>query len=157
MMESSNEAVARELLEVVPGIMRTIRSEMRKHQANDIKVPMFRSLTYLERHPGVALLDLAGHLGLTSPSTCKIVDGLVEHGLVMRQHSSHDRRKITLALTTKGRDVLEHARAYTQAQMIERLGALSAEQCRIVLQALEILQPLFQPAGNKLMQGEAKS
>lgn len=155
-MESSTEAVARELLDVVPGIMRTIRSEMRSHQSNDIKVPMFRSLTYLERHPGVALLDLAGHLGLTSPSACKIVDGLVDHGLVMRQHSSSDRRKITLALTKEGQNVLDEARAHTQAQMAERLGALSAEQCRTVLQALEILQPLFQHTANKPMQGEAR-
>ena len=101
-MGASTEAVARELLDVVPVIMRTIRTEMRSHRSNDLTVPLFRTLMFLERHPGVSLLDLAGHLGLTSPSVCKIVDGLVAHPLVMRQHSNTDRRKITLALTHEG-------------------------------------------------------
>src|SRR5664280_1791212 len=98
-MNVSRETVARELLDVVPVIMRTIRTEMRRHRANDVTVPLFRSLMFIEGHPGVSLLNLAGHLGLTSPSACKIVDGLVEHSMVQRQHSDTDRRRITLELT----------------------------------------------------------
>jgi hypothetical protein len=61
-MDSTKQAVARALLDVVPVIMRTIRTEMRSHRANDLTVPLFRSLMYLERHPGVALLDLAASI-----------------------------------------------------------------------------------------------
>ena len=102
-MDISTETVARELLDVVPVIMRTIRTEMRRHRANDVTVPLFRSLMFIEGHPGVSLLSLAGHLGLTSPSACKIVDGLVAHSMVERQHSDTDRRKITLEFTAKER------------------------------------------------------
>ncbi len=152
-MDSPTETVARELLDVVPVIMRTIRTEMRSHRANDLTVPLFRSLMYLERHPGVALLDLARHLGLTSPSVCKIVDGLEAHSMVERQHSNTDRRKIALALTREGQKVLDEARTSAQARLADLLAPLSAQQCETVFEALQIIQPLFLPAGEKTMAG----
>jgi DNA-binding MarR family transcriptional regulator len=155
-MSVSTEAVAGELLDVVPVIMRIIRTEMRSQRSKDLTVPLFRSLLFLERHPGVSLLDLAGHLGLTSPSVCKIVDGLVAHSMVKRQHSKTDRRKISLALTHEGQDVLDEARTHTQARLVDLLGSLSAEQCETVFQALQIIQPLFLPAGDKNFPGEIK-
>jgi DNA-binding MarR family transcriptional regulator len=155
-MHASTDAVARELLDVVPVIMRTIRTEMRSHRSNELTVPLFRSLMFLERHPGVSLLDLAGHLGLTSPSVCKIVDGLVDHSLVKRQHSNADRRKITLALTRAGRKLLDEARTSAQARLADLLVPLSTQQCETVIQALQIIQPLFLPAGDKILPGETK-
>ena len=155
-MNVSTEAVARELLDVVPVVMRTIRTEMHRHRSNELTVPLFRTLLFLERHPGVSLLDLAAHLGLTSPSVCKIVDGLVAHALVERQHSNTDRRKITLRLTPEGQSVLDEARTSTQARLADLLGSLSAEQCATVIQALQILQPHFLPAGDKTMDGGIK-
>ena len=155
-MDASTDDVARELLDVVPVIMRTIRSEMRSRRSNELTVPLFRTLLFLERHPGVSLLGLAGHLGLTSPSVCKIVDGLVTHCLVMRQHSITDRRKITLALTPEGQNVLDEARTSTQARLADLLASLSKGQCATVIQALQILQPHFLPVGNKTMDGGTK-
>ena len=155
-MGASTDIVARELLDVVPVIMRTIRSEMRSHHSNELTVPLFRTLLFLERHPGVSLLDLAGHLGLTSPSVCKIVDGLVSHSLVKRQHSKTDRRKITLALTHGGQKVLDESRTSTQARLADLLAPLSAEQCATVFQALQILQPHFLPVDDKIMAGGIK-
>jgi len=155
-MSASTDAVARELLDVVPVVMRTIRTEMRRHRSNELTVPLFRTLLFLERHPGVSLLDLAAHLGLTSPSVCKIVDGLVAHALVERQHSNTDRRKITLALTSEGQNVLDEARSSTQARLADLLGPLSTQQCETVFQALQIIQPLFLPAGDKILPGETK-
>jgi DNA-binding MarR family transcriptional regulator len=155
-MLSPAQTAARALLDVVPVIMRTIRSEMRIHRSNELTVPLFRTLMFLGGHPGVSLLDLAGHLGLTSPSVCKIVDGLVAQSLVMRQHSNIDRRKITLALTPEGQNVLEQSRTSTQARLADLLAPLSAEQCQTVFQALEILLPLFLPDGSKIIQAGTK-
>jgi DNA-binding MarR family transcriptional regulator len=155
-MSASADAIARELLDVVPVIMRTIRAEMRSHRSNDLTVPLFRTLLFLERHPGVSLQELAGHLGLTSPSACKIVDGLVLHFLVRRQHSNTDRRKITLALTPEGQAVLDKARTSTQARLADLLASLSAEQRETVFQALQTIQPLFLPTGDKIVGGGIK-
>jgi DNA-binding MarR family transcriptional regulator len=129
---------------------------MRIHRSNDLTVPLFRTLMFLERHPGVSLMDLAGHLGLTSPSVCKIVDGLVARTMVMRQHSDMDRRKISLALTDEGQKVLDEARTSTQARLAGLLVPLSAEQCETVFQVLQIVQPLFMSTGDNIISGETK-
>ena len=155
-METSAEAIAREILDVVPVIMRTIRTEMRSHHSVDLTVPLFRTLLYLERHPGVSLQDLAGHLGLTSPTTCKIVDGLVSKSLVTRQPSSEDRRKITLALTLGGQNILDKSRTSTQARLVDLLASLSVEQCETVYQALKLLHPLFLPSEDQNVHGGIK-
>ncbi len=152
-MGASADVVAREILDIVPVIMRTIRVEMRSHRAADLTVPLFRTLLLLERHPGVSLQGLAGHLGLTSPSAFKIVEGLVAHALVERQPSETDRRKIALRLTPDGQAVLEKARTSTQARLGDILGRLSEEQCETVFQALQILSPIFLPAGEKTTHG----
>ncbi|HTX91457.1 MAG TPA: MarR family transcriptional regulator [Anaerolineales bacterium] len=155
-MTVSTDLVAREILDVVPLAMRTIRAEMRSSRSSDLTVPLFRTLHFLERHPGASLQDLAGHLGLTSPTACKIVDGLVDHALVARQPSRADRRKITLALTPAGSDVLEKSRASTQARLVELLTPLSSLQLETVFRAMELLQPLFLTAGSPLIREEVK-
>ena len=155
-MSVSADIIACELLDVVPVIMRTIRTEMRSHKSNELTVPLFRALMFLERHPGASLQDLAGHLGLTSPTVCKIVDGLVSKSLVMRQSSRADRRKITLTLTSDGQEILEKARTSTQARLADLLTSLSAEQCETILRALKLLHPLFLPSGDQIFQGGIK-
>ncbi len=156
-MDASVETVAQEVLDVVPVVMRAIRAEMRSQRgAADLNVPLFRTLLFLERHPGVSLQHLAEHLGLTPPTVSKIVDGLVSHSVVSRQSSQTDRRKITLQLTPGGQEVLDKSRSSAQARLVELLTPLSAEQCATVYEALQIIQPLFQPNGDKSMQGEQK-
>ena len=156
-MGASADAVAREILDVVPVIMRTIRAEMRSHRSADLTVPLFRTLLFLERHPGASLHGLAGHLGLTSPSVCKIVDGLAAHALVERRPSETDRRKIALRLTPNGQQVMEKARTSTQARLVDLLAQLSREQCETIYEALQILSPIFLPAGEKINHGSKQS
>ena len=76
--------------------------------------------------------------------------------LVKRQLSISDRRKITLALTAEGQNVLDKARTRAQARLGDLLDCLSAEQCETVFRALQILQPLFLQARDKNLQGESK-
>jgi len=141
-MDDSTETIACQLLEVAPAIQRTIRAEMR-HGSVELTVPLFRTLMFLDRNPGVSLLDLAGHLGLTSPTAFKIVDGLVSRKLVERADSLDDRRRITLTLTRAGKEVLKDARHLAQAKLAKLLGTLSAAELEQVSKALTVLQPLF--------------
>src|SRR5208337_1289416 len=90
---------AREVLDVVPTVMRFIRTEMRSHRALELSVPQFRSLVYIERTAGTSLLGVAEQLGLTSPSACKLIDGLANRGMVTRGESPGDRRRVTLEIT----------------------------------------------------------
>src|SRR5512141_2900959 len=114
-MTPSPDACAQEILDVVPAVMRTIRAELRRHRTADLSVPQFRTLAFIDRKADASLSDVAEHIGLTLPSISKIVDGLVTRKLVTRQTASDDRRRMTLALTTRGRSALQASREATRA------------------------------------------
>ncbi len=142
-MSISSDLVAREILETVPVVMRTIRTEMRNRRGAELTVPQFRTMLFLDRNPSSSLQDLAGNLGLTSPTVCKMVDGLVADGLVTRQDSSEDRRKVLLALTSRGQVILDQAQSGTRARLAEILSVLNAEDRETVFSAMERLHALF--------------
>ncbi len=143
-MSATAEQVACEVLEVVPLIMRAIREQMRGHRAAEVSVPQFRALGFLERHEGASLTDVADHIGLTLPSMSKLMDGLVERKLAKREFDTLDRRRVTLGLTPRGRAVLQAARDSTHAYLAEVLVHLSPSERSTVVEAMQVLRPLFQ-------------
>lgn len=142
-MDATAQETAVELLDVVPRVMRTLRAQMRSHRTADLSVPEFRTLGFLDHHPGASLSDVADHIGLTLPSMSKLVDKLVDRKLVTREFDTDDRRRVTLGLTGRGRAILEAARAPTQAYLAEALTALSPAERTTVVQAMRVLRPLF--------------
>jgi len=147
-MQISSDECAHEVLDVVPLVMRTIRAEMRDRRTPDLSVPQFRTLTFLNRHEGASLSDVAEHIGLRLPSMSKLMDGLVARNLVKRQTHPDDRRRVTLALTARGRTTLQTALEGTRACLAERLATLPASNLAAVAKAMQILRPLFLSSRN---------
>lgn len=136
---------AREVLEVVPFIMRVIRAQMRSYSAPELSVPQFRTLAFLNRNPGSSLSDVAEHIGLTLPTMSKLVDSLVMHQLVTREVSQADRRCIILGLTSAGQTTFQAARQATQIQLAQLLAGLTDSERETITQAMQILRPVFTP------------
>ncbi len=134
---------ARQLLDTIPPIMRSVRAEMRSHRGHDLSIPQFRTLTFVNRNPETSLSELADHLGLTLPSVSKLVDGLVNQKLITRRESTEDRRRMTLSLTKSGADILRAAGQATQNHLKDVLRELSADELSTILRALTLLHPLF--------------
>ena len=137
------EETAHHVLDVVPLVMRTIRSEFRSQRSTDLSVPQFRALAYIRNNDGASLSSLATHLGLTLPSMSKLIDGLVSRGLVARNEHQTDRRKIYLQLTPSGKRELEAAYDHTQAFLVNKLSGLANQDLNTVLCSMQILSKLF--------------
>src|SRR5512143_1498751 len=142
-MTTSPDACAQEILEVVPAVMRTIRTEMRRHRTADLSVPQFRTLAFIERNADASLSDVAEHIGLTLPSMSKIVDGLVARRMVTRQTHRADRRRMTLALTARGQTALQSTREATRACLAEDLATVTDRERETIRQAMRLLRPVF--------------
>jgi DNA-binding MarR family transcriptional regulator len=142
-MSVSADLVARELLEVIPPIMRAIKGKWKKGPILGVTNTQFRVLMYIQNRPGTSLQDVAHHLGLTSPTTSTTVDDLVASNLVLRGLSTEDRRKITLTLTKDGQKTLDDLFDISRKDLVSRLSPLTAEQRDIISQGLELLRPLF--------------
>ncbi|HVN55066.1 MAG TPA: MarR family transcriptional regulator [Anaerolineaceae bacterium] len=153
-MDISSEYLAHEILDVVPIIMRTIRREMRSHRGPDLSVPQYRAMNFIRNHPGASLSGVADHVGLTLPSTSKLVDGLVGRGLVIRQESELDRRRVDLKLTQQGDSILVAAYQHTQACLARMLTGLSPGDREEVIAAMGVLRPVFSPVTEEAAPGE---
>ncbi len=141
----SSKICASSVLDTVPPIMQFIRTEMRGHRTLNISVPQFRVLTYLERRPGGSLSDVAERVGLSLPAMSRLIDGLVDRGLLTRADSPADRRRIALRITDAGRDLVRTARQGALTRLAELLGALSPKERTQILEAMAVLRPLFAP------------
>lgn len=137
------EATAQQVLDTIPLVMRTIRSEFRSQRSTDLSVPQFRTLAYIKNNDGASLSDLATHLGLTLPSMSKLIDGLVSRGFIARNEHRGDRRKIYLQLTAAGKSELEVAYDHTQTFLVNKFSGLAKEDLNTILCSMQILSNLF--------------
>src|SRR5262245_52484967 len=144
-MNVSLDTCAREVLDVIPLVMRTVRTEMRRHRAPGLSVPHFRVLAYLGRNAGASLSEVAEHVGLQLPSMSTLIDGLVTRGFVTRAPSATDRRRVTLNLTPSGQATLATSRQHSQAKLAEHLAALTPEQQATIIAAMGALREVFAP------------
>jgi len=146
-MSANPDSCAAEILEVVPQVMHTIRREMRSRRAAGLSVPQFRALIFINRQRQAALVEVSEHLELTGATTCRMMDELVERGLILSRPSTVDRRKIVLTITEPGRALLEAARAGTLARLDDLLASLQPAELAAVAQAMGILRQAFAGAG----------
>ena len=151
-MKETSETLAREILEVVPFTMRLIREEMRRHRGTDLTIPQFRTLLFLQRNPGVALHQVAQHLGLTPPTVSKMVSRLLSRGMIERPVSTSDRRRVELRLTARGNALIDRVRGETVTKFAERLEKLAPVEREMMISALGLLRMVLQPSAGKTVQ-----
>ena len=137
------DIVARAVLDTVPHVMRSIRCEIRMKRAPGLSIPQFRVLNFLKTHHDVTLSEVSEFIGLTLPSMSKMVDGLVERGLISRRACVSDRRKIQLALSENGKELVESVYSYTQSSLSLKIAGLSVDEQDSILDAMRILQVVF--------------
>ena len=89
-------------------------------QAVGISLTFFDVLIHVAAGPDARLTmsRLSSQLALTTGGMTRLVDRMVEAGLVLRQNSSSDRRSIQVVLTDAGQEVLTLAMA-AQAKSID--------------------------------------
>jgi DNA-binding MarR family transcriptional regulator len=143
-MSVNPEECALELLDVVPLVMSDIRCEMRSRRTPDLTVPQFRTLVFVNSNTGSSLSEVAEYTGLTLPSASKLVDELIKHGLMVRKENPNDRRRLSLAITHHGVELLEASRKGTLKYLAEKLRAVNADNRDAIVKAMRAMRPVFQ-------------
>jgi DNA-binding MarR family transcriptional regulator len=92
----------------------------------------YTALTVLERHPGMSTVQLARNSFVTSQSMADMITALRSRGLIERNRDQADRRRLVVALTQEGRELLDRYRGSVsemEAQMVA--GLTRAEVTRL--------------------------
>ena len=81
--------------------------------------------------------DLAGALGVSTPTATGIVNRLVRRGAIIRKHDTEDRRVVTCQLSTQGERQILALWMAKFAVYQQLFGTLSVEELDVVTRALD--------------------
>lgn len=104
-----------------------------------VQVEVWRVLETLDSGEHYTMGELAEIVLMNPPTLTKLVDRMVANGLVHRQLAPEDHRRVRLALTDAGLELVEKVRRHAQVQNEDIMERLGEENARIVQEALRSL------------------
>jgi DNA-binding MarR family transcriptional regulator len=137
------EACAALLLEATPRVFRAVRMAIADLEAPALTIPQFRALQFVAMHSGASLSATAEFLGLTLPSTSKLVDQLVKRTMLRRADAQDDRRRIMLRITERGDALLKNAQEAVCAHLAGLLHQLGHLELASLQNTLVLLRDHF--------------
>ena len=105
----------------------------------NVRVETWRVLETLSSREKKTMSEVAEIVLMNPPTLTKLVDRLVADGLVHRQLAPEDHRRVHLALTKVGWQLIEKVRLHVEAQHEDILERLGEDNARIVQKALRTL------------------
>ena len=135
---------AREILKIVPLVMRTVAAELRA--AGELPAPAhFGLLSMLSMQPRT-LSELAVLQGVSLPTMSNSISAMVQRGWVRRSSPAKDRRVVIIDVTPAGKAALERVGRAAEAHLAELLAPMDAASARKLQTGLRILRSVFDSA-----------
>ena len=136
------ESVAAELRPVLLRLARELRKET---EQLGITARQATFLWLVKRSPGMSLAELAAEEGISPPAMSGHVDRLEKAGLLARERSSDDRRRVGITLTEDGERLMRSIRARRTTWLADRLRTLDDDGLESIQDALPALMRLVEP------------
>ncbi len=108
-----------------------------------------RLLMVLQGHGSCKMSEVGRRLGVTPRNVTKLVDGLEDEGLVVRQPHPHDRRATLLHLTPRGAVVGKECLIANAAAASKLFGELTPADRQHLARILRLLVGAKQPPGER--------
>jgi DNA-binding MarR family transcriptional regulator len=124
-------------------VMRLSR-RLRQHAPSDVTQSQLSALAVLVRDKRLTLSQLAEAERVQPPTITRVVDSLVQKGLVSRTADADDRRVAWVSATAEGSALVEATRRRRDAYLAKHLRTLSAEELQLLQRAAPLLERLTQ-------------
>jgi DNA-binding MarR family transcriptional regulator len=126
-----------------PGLLKLNRHLRREIHSLGVTGGQASLLFTIQRQPGIGVRELAALERMSAPGMSKYVGRLEAAGLIVREPSDEDRRRIGLRVSPEGERVLRSVKSRRTAWLAARLKELSEAELEIVDAAIESLQELI--------------
>lgn len=90
--------------------------------------------------------EVAKLMSVTTGTLTRAVDGLVEHGYVVRTRSERDKRVVYLTLTKRGENAFAHHKRFHEEMIANAKANLTEEELAILIRSLHQLSDYFRNA-----------
>ena len=105
----------------------------------NVQVETWRVLQSLRASDGTTMRELADIVLMNPPTLTKLVDRMVADGLVQRQLSSEDNRRVNLLLTDFGLRLCDEIAEHVEAQNDRIIETMGPEKAKLLREALDTL------------------
>ena len=133
-------AVANQLRPLLHKLTRHLRRETHSLGVTGSQISL---LAEIRRAPGIGVRELAALERMSAPGMSKYVGRLEGEGLIVREPSDEDRRRVGLRVSPEGERVLRSVKSRRTAWLAARLRGLSDEELQAVDAAIAPLQELI--------------
>ena len=137
MGEGELREIATRLHAVSIRLLRTLR---REDDDSGLSAPRLSALSVVVFAGPISLGQLADAEQVRAPTMSRIVDALVESGLVTREARADDRRAVSIAATDKGRKILEGGRDRRVRRLARELETLADSEIRALGRGVELIE-----------------
>jgi DNA-binding MarR family transcriptional regulator len=149
--EPSLEEVGRSLHSNAIHLLRNVRAE---DTAMGIGPAQASALSVVVFGGSLSLNELASAEQVKPPTMSRIVEALVQEGLVKREANKQDRRSITISPTEKGTRIIHEGRNRRERRLIKLLSRLDSTEVKCLGDASAILSKIL---GGEHLQEARKS
>src|SRR5215207_11038316 len=123
-------------------VMRLARRLRTERSDETLTLNQLATLGTLERHGPMTLGELASHERVQPPSMTRIVSGLEERGLAVREPRQTDRRLVVVRLTPRAVELITADRRRRDAWLARRMRELSTDEQDVLRRAVPVLEKL---------------
>ena len=104
--------------------------------AEEVTLTQYRTLVVLASRGPQNLAGLAEAVGVTPATATRMCDRLVRKGLIRRRTERDDRRQLRVALTVKGRSLVDAVTVRRRQEIGRIMSEIPVEQQAVLVQAL---------------------
>jgi len=141
-MPTDDRLLARQLLSLLPLVMRTMAADMRR-QGCALPPTHFALPAMLARRPRT-MGELAERMGVSAPTMSNLIATLAERGWVTRRQDPDDRRVTFIELTAFGQRSLQRHQVRAEQRVARLLAALPPAKRRDLLSGLTALREVVE-------------
>jgi DNA-binding MarR family transcriptional regulator len=113
-------------------------------QLRDLSVTQLHAIMKIKHNGQLTMTKLADLMGVSPPSASAMVDRLVERGLLVREHSTEDRRKVVVRISPSAIENSQEVENTLQAffvSLVEKIGSETAQQwCDVLAKVESVLE-----------------
>lgn len=115
-------------------------------QVDEVTLPQLRVLVLASRRPALSNSDVAAALHVHLSNATRICDRLVAAGLLHRQESTADRRRVVLTPTTRGDQLVAAVMNHRRTALVRILQQMPPETHGPLMAALDLFSTAAEAA-----------
>ena len=122
------EGIVQNFISIIPLFKKKLLHDSCKFDKGNLNHSHFQILTVLKKYGKSPISDVAKKLFISTPNMTKLLNKLIEEGMIERIPGEKDRRVINIDLTEKGNTYIENRFFEIQSSLIDKISSLPEDK-----------------------------